>query len=252
MLYSETFLPFYTYGWAQLRAGRLGRWKFIQAPTVELYDLMRDPRELSNISATNPGLLHDLQRDLNDMVEAMGDREETLDLDTESIAKLQALGYLGGTVQVGEPDGDRPDPKDSIATHVDLERARRFMQDRLYEQAGRSLDRVLALDPHNLAALTEKANALEGQGLSDEAISVVDRALRLAPESPPLLIQAAQLEGSRGQSDTARKLVDRALSIGPLEDSPAADDVVEMLPGVPVARRMAPGLQRENPESHER
>src|SRR5215468_53128 len=47
-VYEETYLPFYTYGWAKLRVLRRDRWKLIDAPEPELYDLGRDPRELSN------------------------------------------------------------------------------------------------------------------------------------------------------------------------------------------------------------
>ncbi len=236
MLYAETLLPFYTYGWAKLRVGRLGRWKFIEAPTPELFDLRRDPRELSNVALSNPGPKHDLERDLSEMVAAMGDREETLELDTESIAKLQALGYLGGAGPIGPAEGGRPDPKDSIGTHVHLERARRFMQDRLFKQAEKSLDKVLTVDPNNLAALTEKANALEGGGRLDEAAEVIDSALRQSPQSPSLLAQMARIEKSRGQTQRVHELLDSALAIDP-----------NFLPAVMQKARLlaAPGVRGE-------
>src|SRR5262249_23938093 len=48
VVYEETYLPFYTYGWAKLRVLRRDRWKLINAPEPELFDIVRDPRELSN------------------------------------------------------------------------------------------------------------------------------------------------------------------------------------------------------------
>jgi len=215
MLYSETFLPYYTYGWARLRVGRVGPWKFIEAPTPELYDLRRDPRELSNVIESNPGPAHDLSRDLDAMVTSMGDREENLKLDTESMARLQALGYVGGNAHPVESNGPRPDPKDRIGTHVDLEKARAFMRDRLWEKAGRCLDRVLEGDPNNLAALTEKANALAGLDKTDEAAAIIERALSLSPDSPPLLVQLSRLELKRHNPERSADLIDAALAIDP-------------------------------------
>ena len=61
-VYEETYLPFYTYRWAKLRVWRHDRWKLIDAPEPELYDLRRDPRELSNLFEGDPGVAHDRQR----------------------------------------------------------------------------------------------------------------------------------------------------------------------------------------------
>src|SRR5205823_5281519 len=83
-VYGETYLPFYTYGWAKLRVLRRDRWKLIAAPEPELYDLRRDPRELSNQFAQQPGIAHDMQRDLDRFLAGMlsPEREATLPLDT--------------------------------------------------------------------------------------------------------------------------------------------------------------------------
>src|SRR5207302_771420 len=40
--------------WSDLRAIRDGRWKYILAPHAELYDLDRDPGELTNLIAREP------------------------------------------------------------------------------------------------------------------------------------------------------------------------------------------------------
>ena len=47
--YAEAMYPLHHYGWSDLRALRAGRFKLIDAPRPELYDLERDPRELTNI-----------------------------------------------------------------------------------------------------------------------------------------------------------------------------------------------------------
>src|SRR5262249_20572950 len=43
--YSEAMYPLHHYGWSDLRALRSGRYKVIDAPRPELYDMDRDPQE---------------------------------------------------------------------------------------------------------------------------------------------------------------------------------------------------------------
>ncbi|MEM8931578.1 MAG: tetratricopeptide repeat protein [Acidobacteriota bacterium] len=196
--YSETYLPFYTYGWAKLRVLRSGRWKWIEAPEPELYDLVRDPRELTDLHGQHTDVAHDMQRDLTEWLERYGsDREASLDLDSEAVAQLRSLGYL--SVGSGRQDdgSDRPNPMAMIDQHVGLERARMFLADRLYTQAGRQLESVLRRDPNNLAAMLDLVRALEGQGELDRAVEVGERALNLDPEYTQTIMMMARLEAQR-------------------------------------------------------
>ena len=43
LLFAESEVPFFAYGWSRLRTVRQGAMKFIDAPVAELYDLGRDP-----------------------------------------------------------------------------------------------------------------------------------------------------------------------------------------------------------------
>ena len=47
--YSEAMYPLHHYGWSDLRALRSGRYKVIDAPRPELYDIDSDPRETTNL-----------------------------------------------------------------------------------------------------------------------------------------------------------------------------------------------------------
>lgn len=215
--YSETYLPFYTYGWAKLRVMRRGRWKLIDAPTPELYDLVRDPRELTDQHDQKSGLAHDLKRDLDEWFEAHGgsDREASLSLDSEALAQLRSLGYA--SVGSGRQDetSERPNPMEMIEQHVGLERARTFLSDRLYDQAVRQLENVLRRDPQNLAALIDLVRAYEGQGNVEEALRLAERALALDPEYTQTYMMLARLEAQRDDLPKAIELVDLAIARDP-------------------------------------
>ncbi len=219
LIYSETYLPFYTYGWAKLKAVRRDQWKYIAAPTPELYDLRRDPRELSNQIEQNPGAAHDFERDLGELLERLGDpeREASLALDTEAMEKLRSLGYLAVGSGGGETatEKQRPDPKAVVDLHVGLERSRRMLRDRLYDEAVKQLRAVLQRDPDNLAALIDLASALEAKGDVDEAVKVVERALQIDPRYTRLHLLLAGLENRRGKRDQALELIEAALEIDP-------------------------------------
>ncbi|MEM8960330.1 MAG: tetratricopeptide repeat protein [Acidobacteriota bacterium] len=218
-LYAETHLPYFTYGWAKLEVLRRGMFKYIDAPTEELYNLSRDPRELSNVAERQPGLTHDLGRDLGEMLEALGEGqsdEATLALDQEAVEQLRSLGYLAaGNAAASRPDSDRPDPKEVVGLHVGLERARHLIQDRLYEPAERQLRAVLDRDPQNLAALVDLGQALAAQDRIDDAITAVERALALDPSYARLHVMMASLERRRGEPEQALALLDTALGLDP-------------------------------------
>ncbi len=216
-LYGETYLPFYTYGWAKLRVLRRDRWKLIDAPEAELYDLRRDPRELSNQFEQQPGVAHDMRRELGELLTAMGspEREVTLELDTATAERLRNLGYLAmgsGTVR---REGERHDPKKVIDLHVGLERARVLLSDRLHDQAEKQLRAVLQKDPRNLAGLIDLVATLDAQGRVDEAVRVAQSALAIDPKYARLHLLYAGLEAHRNRFAEALVLVNAALALDP-------------------------------------
>jgi len=215
--YSETYLPYYTYGWEKLRVIRQGRWKLIEAPENELYDLVKDPRELSNILEQYSNTSYDLQRDLTEWLEREESQSDAdLSLSSEELAKLRSLGYLSvGSGRVAERE-NRPNPMKMIAQHVGLERARMLLADRFYQQAVTQLQNVLRRDPQNLAALIDLVRAHEGLGEVDEAIVHAEHALELDPEYTQTYLTLARLESMRGDHDKALELTDLAIQLDPI------------------------------------
>jgi len=80
-----------------------GRFKLIRSSpsgTVELYDLLEDPREQRDLAPAKPGIVRKLVADLDAFLkdaEANSlDPEEKILLDDEDLEKLKSLGYVGG------------------------------------------------------------------------------------------------------------------------------------------------------------
>src|SRR5206468_6927054 len=49
--YSETFYPFSSFGWSPLHSLVASRYRYIDAPTPELYDETSDPAEKNNLAS---------------------------------------------------------------------------------------------------------------------------------------------------------------------------------------------------------
>jgi arylsulfatase A-like enzyme len=114
-LYSESFAPLLDFGWSPLRTLRGGDWKYIAAPTPELYDLKHDPGETHNLASEQPARAAELARRV-DAISSATLPASTSTPDPESLARLQALGYVGGSIG----GGTRADPKDrrELAAHL--------------------------------------------------------------------------------------------------------------------------------------
>lgn len=132
-LYAESFAPLLDFGWSPLRAVRQGGWKYIDAPKPELYHVAHDSAESSNVFTT--------ERPRATTMQAQVERYSSSDVpvsprtDPESMARLQALGYVGGGG--GRPGAKRPDPKDK------RELAARIARVASGELSGDALERAL-------------------------------------------------------------------------------------------------------------
>ena len=121
-VYSESMYP-NRYGWAPLRSLRAGRYKFIDAPRAELYDLTTDPMEEHNVIADHPTVAAAMVRRLRTI-----DREQKAPagarVDRAVAEQLASLGYVAGIGPQGPADTSarQPDPKDHIDTYNRLTR----------------------------------------------------------------------------------------------------------------------------------
>lgn len=125
--YAESLLPLLHYGWSDLRVLREGRWKYIQAPRPELYDLENDPHELHDLASAEPAravalrdaLARRLATEKHDAAATAAQAGESVP--PELLERLGALGYLGaGAPAAGASTG--ADPKDKIVEFKVLNR----------------------------------------------------------------------------------------------------------------------------------
>ena len=115
-VYSESMYP-RRFGWAPLRSLRADRYKVIDAPRAELYDLVSDPGEERNVLAEHPtiaaAMLHRLRSFESGQEPAAAPVAE---VDNAVLDRIASLGYVGSiAAQAPAPPGEQTDPKDRIA-----------------------------------------------------------------------------------------------------------------------------------------
>ncbi len=229
----ESLHPARAYGWAPLAALVRGRFKYVEAPRPELYDLTLDPGETRNLAASRPEVARALAEEIAARFEADaefagagegGTAPDAGAATAERRAMLRSLGYAsGGGVQPGDV---RPDPKDAIVLLADLERARRLLtrpEDprRAGAEAERLVAALLEKNPGNQPARLVLAQAQLTAGRPSAAIATLEEATRRDPRDERAFVLLAEAwRARRGAAspdalDRAEQALRRALAIRP-------------------------------------
>jgi choline-sulfatase len=242
--YAESLFCQLSLGWAPLYAWRTARWKLVDAPRPELYDLAGDPAEARDVSTSHPRDVDGLRAGLRHALEVRTPEASTAP-GAETRERLRALGYVGGTAP---PRPTGRDPKDGIALVERLERgmaearsqpavaveeltavlaeepeaplARRYRAI-AYQYSARYADAVAdiraleARGPLSLDDLTVMAESLRLGGRYEEALVALDRAARTDPRAPePPLLRARTLR-AMGRTEEAATALRQTLALDP-------------------------------------
>ena len=218
-VYSESLYPLLHYGWAPLRAIRTDNRKLINAPRSEVFDVVEDPREQRDLSLEQPAVTSELEERLSELrakIESDAPAAGAApDIDSKTLAQLQALGYAagqGGVSLEDETERPRADPKDKIRIHRTIMRAQSLMRDD-EEAAEKSLLAVLQSDPDVLDAHQMLGQLTSTQDRYEEALGHYRRALEMDPEHKNSLMGMASSYRALGRKEEALVGFRRVLEI---------------------------------------
>jgi arylsulfatase A-like enzyme/Flp pilus assembly protein TadD len=252
--YAETLVPLLHFGWSDLRAIRRGKWKYIQAPRPELYDLESDPMELENLAAEQPDLVRGMRGALGEELdrERAAGAEGAGSVPQELLDKLGALGYVGSGAPV-ETKTPGADPKDKIeefrvANELIRDGILRF-HDGDYAGSAERYQKLLALEiesfevhfnlarsllalgrpreaephfaeatrrlPTNAAAWEGLAQCRSAQGDLAGALAAVKEGQEALPENAALLQRAGAILVRMGKPAEARRAYESAVELAP-------------------------------------
>jgi len=207
-VYSESMYPLLHYGWAPLRSVRTDRFKLIDVPRPELFDLVQDRREERNLVETQPETSLELDQQLAELRKQI-ERDtpasgQEVELDEQTLAQLEALGYMagrGGVTMEEEEEVPRADPKDKLALHQKIMAAQGRME--LADTAVHILEEVLAEDDRILDAHHMLGRIAGNQERFEDAVTHFQRALELDPDNKVSLMSLASTYAALKQFDEA-------------------------------------------------
>jgi arylsulfatase A-like enzyme/tetratricopeptide (TPR) repeat protein len=235
-------------GWAPLTGLAQGRWKLIDLPLPELYDLEADPHETRNIAATRTTEMETLRAQLARMRGADRGTARTEE-SAETRERLRSLGYASARAPARRGYTAEDDPKrligldaaiqdvvtlyqsgrfdaaltrvhDVLAQRPDMPLASQhlaFLQRTTGDLAGAvaTLQRALALHPDDTDTAALLGAYLDESGRAREAAAVLEvYAARESPDLDVLMARGAALAHD-GRTQEARDTFERALSIDP-------------------------------------
>jgi tetratricopeptide (TPR) repeat protein len=173
--YFEALSASLTRGWAPLYGVLVGRDKYIDLPIEELYDITSDPAEGRNGSDTRAPVRQTLRARLASFgPSAPGPRQAE---DSETAARLRALGYTSGSSPVRtKPYTDDDDPKRLIQLDQDMHRGLELCQAGRMREAEELFRSLVARRPDMSLSHLHLAFLLWEQGRADEAIATLRHA----------------------------------------------------------------------------
>ena len=211
--YAETLFPKFNMGWAELRAMRTTRWKYIRAPKPELYDLAQDPAETTNVIASHPSEARELEAQLK-AVSGGGEKVAPAPMDPRTLQQLRSLGYLGGSSPQGdELTGKGTDPKDRLevlrllhlAVHSGAPLPQRISM----------LRKAIAEDPTNPTLYNNLGNLYAEAGRPAEAMALYQDALHKGVSAAWLYSRLGSLYLRQGNKADAIASLEVAARLNP-------------------------------------
>jgi arylsulfatase A-like enzyme/Flp pilus assembly protein TadD len=215
-IYSEALYARYHFGWSELRAITDERYRFIDAPREELYDLEQDPGETQNIAPTRTQVTSAMRSGLVALTaDRVLDAPATVtDADRQ---KLAALGYVG-TQSSSTPDRSDdalPDPKDKAHILRLYRTAVEHLSALRLAEGARDLRTILDEDPDMTDVWSQYATTLTRLGRLPEAYQAWREVVQRKPDEPSGLLGAASALMELKQYDNARTYAELAVSRAP-------------------------------------
>ena len=223
--YSEAMYPLHHYGWSDLRALRAGRYKVIDAPRPELYDIDSDPQENTNLYASRKPLGDRLIGQLRSLEGRFAKTEAALpagDVDPEARQRLAALGYVGSFVATAsDARTGRADPKDKIALFNKLGQATELTKETgpdgkpPFDKVVALLQDILRQDPQVIDAWFMLGTQHLTHNEPDKAVQYFKKTLELKPDYDLAVFNLAQAYRRMGDDEAALAGFEHYLTLDP-------------------------------------
>ncbi|MGH9320144.1 MAG: sulfatase-like hydrolase/transferase, partial [Vicinamibacteria bacterium] len=202
--YGESIFPSH-YGWSPLESLRTEKQLFVAAPRPEIYDLVRDPRSLTNLAPERAATVRDLEKRIEEIRSRSrapaGASAEPAPLDEETRSRLSALGYASGAPArpSGDASGSLADPKDKIEIFTRIREAAADADAGRTDEAIAKMERVVSQDPEIVEAYNLLGRFYSTRGDLANAARAYESALARDPFHLPASLGLSRIHIDAGR-----------------------------------------------------
>ncbi len=218
--YSESMAPNIQFGWSALHSLRTTQYKYIDTSKAELYDLALDADEQTNLFQESPDIARKMKGELDRLMAETSRGAPTpqaANLDSETIERLAALGYIGAPVSAkkstGAGSGPLADPKDKLPVFSAITAAGEMVMKDRFADAVAALESALREEPKIPQALLLLATCYGEMGRKEEAKAKLDILLKETPDNTQALTSLAKILIDEGKNDDVIAICKQALSV---------------------------------------
>jgi arylsulfatase A-like enzyme/Flp pilus assembly protein TadD len=220
-LMAECYYPYQQFGWSPLRTLISGRYKFVQAPAPELYDLSTDFAEGKDLASEEGALTRSFRQRLEELENRYqpltGADQAKREIDSETAEKLRSLGYLS----LAAPSFDSidisglKDPKDEIALYNKILRLFILSSEEKYREAIPEYQQILSSQPGLKIVRYKLGQALFHTGSYEQALDQFKQVIDSQAGESLAVFDLAQTYLKLGRVDDASLGFQRTIQMDP-------------------------------------
>jgi len=214
-IYFESMSPHLNRGWAPLRGFIKGDLKYIHLPVEEVYDLKKDFQELNNLAGSSN--LKEMKKSLQDLEGNLGNENlipRRKSIDSESLSKFRALGYISGS---SPPKKSQYTEKDDLKTLLPLQN--KMLEGIVLHQVGQTekaidlFKQIISENKTFVMAYNNLAKVYEQTGRIQEAIHVLRDGLANNNDNVAIMSKMGIIMPEADQSQEAVEILKRCTEI---------------------------------------
>ncbi len=214
-IYFESMSPHLNRGWAPLHGFIKGDLKYIHLPVEEVYDLKKDFQELNNLAGSSN--LKEMKQSLLDLEANLGSENPITrrkSIDSESLAKLRALGYVSGG---SPPKKSQYTEKDDLKTLLPLQN--KMLEGIMLHQAGQTekaiaqFRQIISENKTFVMAYNNLAKVYEQTGRIKEAVQVLRDGLASNNDNVAIMSKMGMILPEANQAQEAIEILKRCIDI---------------------------------------
>lgn len=210
-IYFESRNGYNEYGWAPLRGLVIGKYKYIEAPSQQLYDVESDPNELHNLADEEKKLADKLANKLSVIAKTITSEVTSSARGAVSeadVAKLRALGYISAPPQENDTEFplNLPDPTDKIAIAEMIRDAMDELEKARPQRVLAILASLEARERENSRLYLLLGEAYEALGDNVRAEENYRKAIKIKPSDPFVLSRLGWTLLKLGKLDEAEEI----------------------------------------------